>query len=213
MADTVPRVMVFTDSQNVLHSARRAFFGRREEYVTSSQDGQYDPLSLAQLLAGRRSGGREGRELVQARIYTGRPDAYLDPKGHGANTRQCNAWEQRGVHVTHRPLRYPHRWPKNSDGRRPVEKGIDVAIAVDLVRFAQKDAFDVAIVCSADTDLIPALVDVMDNTPAVVEVAGWRDQSYGQRITIKGRDLFCHWLYRDNYDAVHDPTDYNVPSN
>lgn len=63
--------------------------------------------------------------------------------------------------------------------------------------------------CSADTDLIPAIVDVMDNTPAIVEVAGWREQSYGQRINIAGRELFCHWLYRDNYEATHDPINYN----
>jgi hypothetical protein len=70
--------------------------------------------------------------------------------------------------------------------------------------------FDAAIVCSADTDLIPAIEDVLDHTLAAVEVAGWRDGSYGQRITLPDRGLFCHWLYRDNYDLMHDSTDYRI---
>lgn len=205
------RVTVFIDSQNLFRGARRAFFDD-ERTVGSAQDGQFDPIALGHLLAARRTGGRDGRSLQQVRIYSGVPDAYLDPKGYAAKTRQCDGWEQRGAVVTRRPLQYPPRWPRNNDGRRPTEKGIDVALAVDLVRLGQSGSYDVAIVCSADTDLIPAIVDVLTNTNAIVEVAGWREGSYGQRIVIPDCDLFCHWLYRDNYEAVHDSTDYNLPS-
>jgi hypothetical protein len=43
-----------------------------------------------------------------------------------------------------------------------------------------------------------------------VEVAGWREGQYGQRIWIRGRDLPVNWLYRDNYEAIRDDTDYSV---
>jgi uncharacterized LabA/DUF88 family protein len=38
-----------------------------------------------------------------------------------------------------------------------VEKGVDTAIATDMIRFAWEDAYDVAILASADADLIPAV--------------------------------------------------------
>lgn len=37
------------------------------------------------------------------------------------------------------------------------EKGVDVQIAIDLVIGAVEDSYDVAIVVSSDTDLIPAI--------------------------------------------------------
>ena len=43
-----------------------------------------------------------------------------------------------------------------------------------------------------------------------VEVAGWREGQYGQRIWIRGRDLPVNWLHRDHYEAIRDDTDYSV---
>lgn len=43
------------------------------------------------------------------------------------------------------------------DGARIREKGVDVKLAVDLVIGAGDDLYDIAIVVSSDTDLIPAI--------------------------------------------------------
>lgn len=69
-------------------------------------------------------------------------------------------WRQnRLVTVSTRPLNY--RNPKE-----PKEKGIDVLIAIDLV--------DVGILCSADTDLVPALEAVVRlKGESARETAGW----------------------------------------
>jgi len=40
---------------------------------------------------------------------------------------------------------------------KKVEKGVDVALATDLVAYAHWNAYDVAIVCSGDEDYIPAI--------------------------------------------------------
>ena len=139
------RVVVFIDAQNYYRNARRAFF---EDSTDPYPRGQVRPAAVGSLLATREA----DRELTQVRLYTGRPDAYLQPKAHGANVRQCQAWESSGCYVFHRPLRYPPNYP-NAGGRRPEEKGIDVALAVDLARLAQDNKYDVAIVCTGDTDL------------------------------------------------------------
>lgn len=93
------RVVVFIDAQNVYRSARRAFFSQGDPV----QFGQFHPRRLGMLLVERDA----GRELSDVRLYTGRPDGYLQSKAHAANVRQCQAWERAECSVFHRPLRYP----------------------------------------------------------------------------------------------------------
>ncbi len=57
-----------------------------------------------------------------------------------------------------RSLRYPRNWPNE----RPQEKGIDVQLAVDLVRGYVAQEFDIGIVASTDTDLLPAIEAVIE---------------------------------------------------
>lgn len=199
---SVKRVIVFIDAQKFYRNACRAFF---DDATGAHTHGQYRPEAVGAILASR----DPDRTLTQVRLYTGRPDANLQPKAHRANVRQCQAWEAAGCFVFHRPLRYPPGWPSVVDGQRPEEKGIDVAMAVDIVRFAHDRAYDVAIVCTGDTDLIPAIEDVLGaGTGARVEVAGWKSEHYRQRLSLPGRNLWCHWLSYADYRAVEDPTDF-----
>jgi hypothetical protein len=120
--------------------------------------------------------------------------------------RQCLSWEQSGVTVVHRALRYPREWPKVP----AEEKGIDVSLAVDFVTMAVDGRFDVGIVFSTDTDLCPALEYVV-NMPAVrAEVAAWHS-SFDRGLKIPGVSMWCHRLERGDYDAVADYRDYNLP--
>ncbi len=199
---TAERVIVFVDVQNFHRGARRAFF---RDASPPYRFGQFHPWRLGELLCTRDA----GRQLVDVRLYTGRPDAYLQPTAYRANVQQCGAWERAGCYVFTRPLRYPRRWPRNTDGRRPEEKGIDVAMAIDIVRLADRGEYDVAIVCSADTDLVPAIEDVLDSdSQAQVEVAAWRSERYRQRLSLRGRNLWCHWLTFEDYQVVRDETHY-----
>ena len=82
-------------------------------------------------------------------------------------------------------------------------------MALDIALFAYRREYDVGIVCSGDTDLVPAVEEVLDSEgSALVEVAGWRSERYRQRLSIPGRNLWCHWLTREDYDRVRDDTDY-----
>ena len=56
-------------------------------------------------------------------------------------------------------LRYPPTWPTDP----AQEKGIDVALAIDFVRLAITGAYDVGVMMSTDTDLLPALRFVYDH--------------------------------------------------
>jgi uncharacterized LabA/DUF88 family protein len=55
--------------------------------------------------------------------------------------------------------------------RGTVEKGIDTAIVTDMIRLAWEDAWDVAVLASADADFIPA-VDALQKKGLSVVHAG-----------------------------------------
>lgn len=72
--------------------------------------------------------------------------------------------------------------------------------------------YDIGVIVSTDNDMLPALEYVIRNCSGAraVAVAAWRSESSAQRLQIPGRNLWCHHLYRDDYDAVTDLTNYNL---
>ena len=109
--------------------------------------------------------------LSDVRIYSGRPDPNRDKRSHAAHMRQSNRWRGNGATVVTQGLRYPPTWPTDP----AQEKGIDVALAIDFVRLAITGAYDVGVMMSADTDLLPALRFVYDHDLGVIHaaVAAW----------------------------------------
>ena len=122
--------------------------------------------------------------------------------------RQSVAWSRSGVQVRPRMLRYPHDWPQSP----PQEKGVDVALATDLVSLALRGECDVAVIASADSDILPAIEEVLIRTNVTVEVAAWQGvgRRRRQRLSVPGSNLWCHWLRRDDYERVRDDTDYRI---
>ncbi|WP_035921270.1 NYN domain-containing protein [Frankia sp. QA3] len=105
--------------------------------------------------------------------------------------------------VIRRQLRYPKAWT----AKPAREKGIDVALAVDFVRLACEEAYDVGVLFSRDTDLVPALETVRD-LGAHVEVASWKGTS---RLRFPDSQLpWCHYLDADDHAACLDHTDYTA---
>ena len=84
------------------------------------------------------------------------------------------------MQVITRALRYPQTWPTDP----AEEKGIDVALAIDFVRFAIYGAYDVGVIMSTDSDLQPALEFVRGHNPGqlCVAVAAWGVQGHDQRV-------------------------------
>jgi hypothetical protein len=120
------RVVVFVDYQNVYSTARRVFGDESDP----PQDGHVWPLALGELIAARRTRPPVLREV---RVYRGLPDPTKQATLHAVYSRQTLVWTgDRRVAVFNRPLRYPADWPDS----KPIEKGIDVALAVDLVQLA-----------------------------------------------------------------------------
>ena len=122
------RVMVFVDYEN-MHRCAKAEFG-----VSA---GHFWPHRLGERLVEIRNSNQPDRPsyLADVMVYRGLPNARLQPDSNAANQAQTAAWEKAcpsevSLAVVRRPLKYPSDFPK----RRPQEKGVDVALAVDLVQ-------------------------------------------------------------------------------
>lgn len=210
---TVEHVFVFLDWQNVYMRARESFHAPGDPY----QCGQVDPLDLALDLTSR---GAEGttRQLSQVRIYRGVPDQKYDAKGYAAARRQIASWERDSrVKVFPRTLRYPDGWIPGA-AIKPREKGVDVALALDVVTCGLDAHYDTGIVMSADQDLVPALEYMerrrISRGKPRTEVASWTGENGRRpnRISIGGGKPYCHWLDQQVYWGLMDTRDYTVAS-
>jgi len=135
-----PYAIAFVDGQNLFRCALTAF-----EHTYPN----FDCKALATAIC-----KQQGWNLTQVRFYTGVPTRERDSRWHDFWARKATRMSRTGVHVVMRPLRYAEELLE--DGRYvyvPREKGIDVRIAVDILRLAFAKAFDIALVFSQDQDL------------------------------------------------------------
>jgi uncharacterized LabA/DUF88 family protein len=202
-AETPLSVLVLIDWQNTYMCAREAF-GVKDSYT----DGQVDPMKLAKGLAGASDPTDRQRELQQIRVYRGRPDNAREGVAYGAWRRQTALWENRGADkfkLCTRDLKY-------DEYGKPREKGIDVWLAIDLVRAACHRTADRVVVMSTDTDLVPALMlAVEERGPAFVEVAGWVGSvEAASLLRVPGHRIVHRELSQKAYEVLADPTDYTT---
>jgi uncharacterized LabA/DUF88 family protein len=153
MGPVTERVVCFIDGSNV-YSHFRDLFGNP----------YYDQAALCALLAGPRT-------LVGWRFYSAElPEGESD--GQKERRRRHEAFLDFVRHRTDATLRLGRfRILKTDSLPVLVEKGVDVLIAVDLVHLAARDAYDTAIVLSADEDLVPAIDIVREHYSKRVEIA------------------------------------------
>lgn len=170
-------VAVFIDWQNAYKAAREAF----NLTGLPNERGNFSPYALAQILAAGGDRGDSGR-LVRVEVHRGLPSNQNDRIGYGANRRQAAAWMRENPNVVIPRLR-PLRYDPDDLTAPPVEKGIDVALAVSAVEQVLTTRCDVAIIFTHDTDVAPA-VELLARlvSPNNVETASWRSRHFEKRL-------------------------------
>jgi len=138
------RAVVFVDGQNLFHSAKEAFGYTYPNYDIGRLAGEVCRAA--------------GWQLTEIRFYTGVPDSQDDPFWHHFWTAKLAQMGRQGVVVYSRSLRYRNQNVRLPDGSAHTflaaeEKGIDVRLALDVIRLAHRDAYDVGVVFSQDQDL------------------------------------------------------------
>jgi uncharacterized LabA/DUF88 family protein len=198
------RAVVFIDGQNLYYAVREAF-----GYTYPN----YDVLALARSVC-----GSKGWQLAQTRFYTGVPSARDDAVWSAFWASKLLVMSRQGVSTYSRQLRYRNRRVLLPDGSEHTylageEKGIDVRIAIDVIRLAHRNEYDVAVVFSQDQDLSEAAAEIRaisQEQGRWIKVASAFPVSLLSRNT-RGIDR-TDWIpiERANYDACIDRRDYRV---
>lgn len=137
------RTVVFIDGQNLYHGAKEAWAPPTGTLPTSRYTWPcYDVEKVAKCLVDRVA----GRTLSEIRFYTGVPDRRSLPFWHQFWNNKLRYLKNQGIYV--------YRGRVNRGGQ---EKGVDVSIAIDLVRLTYESAYDLAIIVSQDWDFGPAI--------------------------------------------------------
>lgn len=219
------RTTIVMDYQNVHLTGHGTFLATRN---LPRHQTLVDPLMFAGTLLRVRNRlqrpGMDHAELHRVLAYRGQPSADHDPGPYGRNQAQKAHWERDPrVSVTLRPLRYEYqrdatgRFATDINGKKiptgyKQEKGIDVLCALALVREARDPNIDLVILASADSDLAPALDEVLLQAHAKVETFCWYDTTarYGQQLrpSDRTRRIWNTRLSEADFRACWDPTDY-----
>ena len=198
----IKRAISFFDGQNLFHHARDAF-----GHATPN----YDPVKLHRAVC-----GMHGWEPAGVRFYTGVHTREHNAFWHGYWERRKLAMQRQGITVITRPLRYRTIEVFNEHGQRKTriiaqEKGIDVRLALDVIRLARQGAFDVGIIFSQDQDLAEVARDIR---AIAREQQRWIKLAcafpHGAKATAgRGIDR-TDWIRIDEatYNACLDPRDY-----
>lgn len=179
------RLAVLIDYQNVHLTARDVF----APPGTTARDTLVHPLLFAEELVSTRLDAQgdlrqKTAELTCVRVYRGAPSNRHEPGMYAASLAQRAQWTRDPrVEVFYRTLRYPQHWP--TEPAR--EKGVDVQIAIDLVRLSDSHDYDVIVLASHDTDLEPALDMAAGFGKAKIETAGWLG---AKRLRVNGRSFW-----------------------
>jgi len=198
-----PRAITFIDGQNLFNAAKQAF---------GYKFPNYDVVKLSQELCTSR-----GWTLAQVRFYTGLPEP-SDPR-HAFWANKLAAFGRQGVVSYSRPLRYRYEDIVRANGttehvRVPTEKGIDIRLALDVIRLAYSDRLDVALIFSQDQDYsevareIRAMSRGMSRWMKVASAFPDSDASANKR-GINDTDWIP--ISRVTYDLCIDPADYRPP--
>ena len=200
------RAIAFIDGQNLFHAAKVAF-GRTYP--------DYDVVKLVQSVC-----AAQGWDVHQVRFYTGVPDASDNERWHTFWSKKLAAMGRAGVYVYSRPLRYRNRLYELPDGTNKTilvgqEKGIDVRIALDVIRLAHRGEYDVAVVFSQDQDLSEAADEVRQ---VAIEQRRWIKiaSAFPDSPTMSNHRGVNHtdWLKidRELYESCIDQVDHRTPS-
>ncbi len=157
------RARIFVDGQNLYHQARESF-----DYGYPN----YNVMALSQLVC-----TRLGYVLCGVNFYTGIPREKNDKLWADFWNKKRSRMARTGVVSYFTYLKYSEQsvWEKGESGKavnRKVlvarEKGIDIRIAIDVLKVCRNNSCDVAVIFSQDQDLWEAVKE----TKAIAKSGG-----------------------------------------
>lgn len=150
------KVAVFIDGSN-LYFKMRSLIPNKMDFI------RYRYRELATSLIG------SDEQLVYVGYYVGVVRDTKRTKNHEKTLELVKNQQKLFEQLRHQRIDIVKGYLLERDGRY-FEKGVDVRLAVDIVRMAQARKYDTAIVISSDTDLIPAMQQAQVHKREVMHV-------------------------------------------
>jgi uncharacterized LabA/DUF88 family protein len=204
MADepAVRHAIAFVDGQNLYRHAKDAF---------GHHHPNYDPIKLHAAVC-----AAKGWRPTLVRFYTGIPSVAESEMWAGYWASRILSMKRAGIAVTTRPIRYHRQEVQLDDGTTtevttPQEKGVDVRLALDVVRLARTKQFDVGVIFSQDGDLAELVEEIKE---IAKEQGRWIRLAcafpFGDYASYDRGIAGTEWIKIDQatYDACLDPFDY-----
>ena len=199
---TSKRTIAYVDGQNLFNSAKEAF---------GYHYPNYNIRRLTETICKQKRW-----DLTAVHFYTGIPDPDIDPNRHHFWVAKLAAMGTRNVKTFSRSISYTDQLVTLPDGFETTtlvsrEKGIDVRLALDIVRDALDDLYDVAVVFSQDQDLSEVAdelrkISIRDDRWIKIACAYPQSPTSRNRQGINGTDWIP--INRSTYDTCLDPNDY-----
>ena len=199
---TIKRAFAFFDGQNLFYAAKVAF---------GYSYPNYDPKLLTESICVAKDW-----TIAGIYFYTGVPSVTDKPDWNYFWTAKMAVMGTRRIQTFSRSLRYRNHPVILRNGTPTVtlvgqEKGIDIRIALDIVRFALDGKYDVALIFSQDQDLSEAIkevkkISILQNRWIKSACAFPTSPTVPKARGIDGTD----WIRidRTTYDACLDTNDY-----
>lgn len=200
---------VIVDYQNIHLSAHEQFCSAG----IPKHQSLIHPLHFAKEVIHARGGARVGdvddASLTQVVAFRGLPSNLRQPAIYRRCLAQKSEWTRDPrVRVNYRSLRY-RRGPDGNWTAR--EKGIDILVALEVVKATESGSYDVVILATHDMDLEPALEYVLDSNAVRmgkvrIETAGWTNC---KRLQVPGRPMVHTALKAGHYARSRDRKVYS----
>jgi uncharacterized LabA/DUF88 family protein len=200
----VKRTRAYVDGQNLFHGAKEAF-----GYTYPN----YDIKALVARIC-----LEKGWQLDGIHFYTGIPDITDNAFWNHFWSVKLAVMGKQGIKVFSRSLRYRNETVRLPDGTNHTflvgqEKGVDIRIALDIVRAVRLNECDVALVFSQDQDLsevadeIRTIAREHDRWVRIASAFPFSPTTLNKR-GVNSTD----WIRIDRatYDACLDPHDYRL---
>ncbi len=160
-ASSLNRVAIFIDNSNV--------FNRIKKLATIDPDWDclYDPLHLAQKLAGN-------RHLVYVGFYCSPPPSYLAQGNPQEQKRYMKQMQYYSEVAKLKSVTMKYGTVNGVKGNLQ-EKNLDTQLVADMVTMAAQNQFDIAVLVSNDGDYVSAIKPTKSAFGKKVEVLYFRD--------------------------------------
>lgn len=178
----MPRACVFVDGSNLYFALKRNNKMTRVDYYR---------LSLA--LVGDR------HELIRTYYY----NAVFDAAHFSDKAKSQQTFFDSLDRTPYLELRLG-RVIQSREGHR-IEKGVDVRLAADLVYYAARDLFDVAVVVTEDPDFVPA-IEWAKELGKQVELAGFPDGQNREMVRAADKVLNLEEIINAHTSAIFPPS-------